>query len=87
MGILDPLFSLRQLALFSHAEASLGFRRLRREKKKARVGTRFPLSNVPRASTIIIFIIIVFFMESLREPLFRRKRERCLLFCFPLHLV
>ena len=77
MGILDRLFSLRQFALFSHAEASLGFRRLRREKKKARVGTRFPLSNVPRASTIIIFIIIVFFfMESLREPLFRRERER-----------
>ena len=58
----------------SHAEASLGFRR--REKKKARVGTRFSLSNVPRASTIIIFIIMVFFfMESLREPLFRRERE------------
>ena len=58
----------------SHAEASLGFRR--REKKKARVGTRFSLSNVPRASTIIIFIIMVFFfMESLREPLLRRERE------------
>ena len=90
MGILDPLFSLRQLALFSHAEASLGFRRLRREKKKARVGTRFPLSNVPRASTIIIFIIIVFFMESLREPLFRRERERVMfiiLFSFTLGLI
>ena len=62
MGILDPLFSLRHFALFSHTEASLGFRRLRREKKKARVGTRFPLSNVPRASTIIIFLIIVFFL-------------------------
>ena len=35
--------------------------RLRREKKKARVGTRFPLSNVPHASTIFIFITIVFF--------------------------
>ena len=63
MGILDPLFSLRQFALFSHAEASLGSRRLRREKKKARVGTPFPLSNVPRASTIIIFLIIVFFVS------------------------
>ena len=36
--------------------------RLRREKKEARVGTRFPVSNVPRASTIIIFLIIVFFL-------------------------
>ena len=89
MGILDPLFSLRQLALFSHAEASLCFRRLRREKKKARVGRRFPLSNVPRASTIIIFIIIVFFfMESLREPLFRRERVMLIiLFSFTLGLI
>ena len=91
MGILDALFSLRQFALFSHAEASLGFRRLRREKKKARVGTRFPLSNVTRASTIIIFIIIVFFfMESLREPLSRRERERVvfiILFSFTLGLI
>ena len=89
MGILDPLFSLRQFVLFSHAEASLGFRRLRREKKKARVGTRFPLSNVPRASTIIIFLIIVFFfMESLREPLFRRERVMfIILFSFTLGLI
>ena len=89
MGILDPLFSLRQFALFSHAEASLGFRRLRRETKKARVGRRFPLSNVPRASTIIIFIIIVFFfMESLREPLFRRERVMLIiLFSFTLGLI
>ena len=50
--------------------------RLRREKKKARVRTPFPLSNVPRTSTIFILINIGFFMESLREPLFRRERER-----------
>ena len=90
MGILDALFSLRQFALFSHAEASLGFRRLRREKKKARVGTPFPLSNFPRASTIIIFLIIVFFcfMESLREPLFRRERVMLIiLFSFTLGLI
>ena len=35
---------------------------MRREKKKARVSTPFPLSNVPgRASTIFIFIIKFFF--------------------------
>ena len=72
MGILD----LRQFALFSHAEASLGFGGLRREKKKARVRTRFPLSNVPRASTIIIFIIIVFFFHGIPEgaSVYERKR-------------
>ena len=88
MGILDPLFSLRHFALFPHTEASLGFRRLRREKKKARVGTRFPLSNVPHASTIFISIIIVFFfMESLGEPLFRRDRVMfIILFSFSLGL-
>ena len=71
----------------SHAEASLGFRR--REKKKARVGTRFSLSNVPRASTIIIFIIMVFFFHGIPEGTSAQERERelCSLFCFPLHLV
>ena len=90
MGILDPLFSLRQLALFSHAEASLGFRRLRREKKKARVGTRFPLSNVTRASTIIIFIIIVFFSWNPWGSLCLGERERVvfiILFSFTLGLI
>ena len=60
--------------------------RLRREKKKARVGTRFPLSNVPHASTIFI-IIVFFFMESLGEPLFRRDRVMfIILFSFSLGL-
>ena len=84
MGILDALFSLRPFALFSHAEASLGLGRLRREKKEARVGTRFPVSNVPRACTIIIFLIIVFFcfMESLREPLFRESYVHYFVFLY-----
>ena len=58
----------------SHAEASLGFRR--REKKKALVGTRFSLSNVPRASTIIIFIIMVFFFHGIPEGTSVQERER-----------
>ena len=75
MGILDPLFSLRQFALFSHAEASLGFRETEKREKESASGDSFPsFQRSPRVYNNY-FYFYFFFMESLREPLFRRERE------------
>ena len=90
MGILDSLFSLRQFALFSHAEASLGFRETEKREKESVSGDAFPsFQRSQRVYNNYFYYYRFFFMESLREPLSRRERERelCSLFCFPLHLV
>ena len=93
MGILDVLFSLRPFALFSHAEASLGFREAEKREKGSASGDAFPCFQ--RSSRVynnyFSYYRFFCFMESVRELLFRRERERerelCSLFCFPLHLV
>ena len=93
MGILDALFFLRQFALFSHAEASLGFGEAEKREKESASGDAFPsFQRSPRVyNNYFSYYRFFCFMESLREPLFRRERERekelCSLFCFPLHLV